>query len=114
MEKILKNAFNEENFEKLLVTNWTQFINSSKLMAYVIQITQENANNLIETSEPIKTTGVKISVSRFSLTPQKDFIIWVEFTLPISPNKMTEGTVELSLSQGNISHILTTGNIYSS
>lgn len=114
MNSVLLNAFKEDKLEELLVANWTQFIDSSKLMAYVLQKIQENANNLaIISGVDIKPKGFRITISRCCLKIL-GFIIWVEFTTPLSKNKMADGTMEILLSHnGNISHLNTMGNIYS-
>jgi len=112
---VLLNAFKEDKLEELLVANWTQFIDSSKLMGFVLKKVQDNTNNLaIICNTEIKPKGFKITVSRCYLKLQ-GFIVWVEFTFPLSTNKMAEGTMELLLSHnGSISHMRTLGNIYSS
>lgn len=114
MNSVLSNAFNEDKLEELLVANWTHFIDSSKLMAYVLQKIQENANNLaIISAAEIKPKGVRITVSRCCLK-QQGFIVWVDFSAPMSKDKMAEGTMELLLSHnGSISYMTTMGNIYS-
>lgn len=114
MNSVLSNAFKEDKLEELLVANWTHFIDSSKLMAYVLQKVQENANNLaIISATEIKPKGFKITVSRCYLKLQ-GFIVWVEFTMPLSKDKIAEGTMELLLSHnGSISYMTTMGNIYS-
>lgn len=114
MNSVLSNAFKEDKLEELLVANWTHFIDSSRLMAYVLQKIQENANNLaIISGADIKPKGFRVTISRCCLKPQ-GFIIWVEFAAPLSKDKMAEGTMELLLSHnGNISYLTTMGNIYS-
>lgn len=114
MNSVLLNAFKEDKLEELLIANWTHFVDSSKLMAYVLQKIQENTNNLaIISATEIKTNGVRITLSRCALKPQ-GFILWVDFSAPLSKDKMAEGTMELFLSHnGSISYMTTMGNIYS-
>lgn len=114
MESVLNNSFNENKLEELLIANWSHFLDSSKLLAFVIQYTKANINNfdIIKVKE-IKSKGVKISISRFYLT-SNGFNLWVEFNVPSSSNQMVEGTTELNISHnGNITHVNTTGNLYS-
>lgn len=110
---MLNNAFKEDKLEEILVANWTQFLDSSKLMAFVLQNVQANINSLvIISSSEIKTKGVSITLSRFYCT-STGFTLWVEFNIPLAINKMAEGTMELNLShEGIISHNMTIGNIY--
>lgn len=113
MNSVLSTAFKADKLEELLVANWTHFIDSSKLMAYVLQKVQENTNNLaIISATNINPKGVKITLSRCYLKPQ-GFILWVEFSTPLSKDRMAEGTMELLLSHtGNLSYITTLGNIF--
>ena len=114
MHSNLQNIFDKNKFEEFLIANWTQFINSSKLLAYVLHNVKNNANtfaNISSSSLPVK--GVSITISRFHWINHA-FIIWAEFHVPLSINSMAEGTMELSLSaNGTISHIRTIGNIHS-
>lgn len=106
------NIFDADKLEKILVANWTHFLDSSKLMAYVLQKIQENASSLdIISPEKIKNKGVKMTLSRFNLTPH-GFIIWVEFNAPLAPSNYVEGTMELLLDlQGQFNFMSMNGNI---
>jgi hypothetical protein len=109
---VLTDIFQEDNFEKLLVANWTRFLDSSKLLAYVLRNVQENANSLaIINGQNTKAKGVKATISRFYLDIDR-FTIWLEFTVPLGINRTAEGTMELALDfRGNLTHINTVGNI---
>jgi hypothetical protein len=112
MENVLKNTFKEDKLEEILVANWTQFLDSSKLLAFVLQTIQTNINEFktISSSE-IKPKGISLTLSRCYWIPT-GFTLWVEFHAPIAKNKMAEGTMELHLSyNGNITHVNTLGNI---
>jgi hypothetical protein len=110
---VLKNVFKEEKLEELLVANWTHFLDSSRLLAFVLQNVKANINNLaIISSSEIKPKGISITTSRCHWTP-KGFILWIEFHIPIETKKMSEGTMELLLSNdGNITNITILGNLY--
>ena len=104
--------FDGDKLEKLLVANWTQFLDTTRLMALVLQKLQENAGRLdIISSESIKPKGIKISISRFSVL-QHGFTIWIEFNAPVVPNRYAEGTMELFMDlQGNFEMTHLFGNI---
>ena len=112
-ESVLKNVFREEKLEELLVANWTHFLDSSRLLAFVLKTVTANVNRLaIISSSEIKPKGVSVTLSRCQWTPQ-GFILWAEFHVPLAANKMAEGTMELLLSStGSITHLNTLGNIY--
>lgn len=107
------NIFKEDKLEELLIANWTHFLDSSRLLAFVLQTVQANINRLaIISSSEIKPKGVSVTLSRCHWTPQ-GFILWAEFHVPVSANKMAEGTMELLLSDtGSISLVNLLGNIY--
>jgi hypothetical protein len=114
MESVLKKVLKEDKLEELLVANWTHFVDSGRLMAYVLQNVQANVNNLavIPTSE-IKPKGVQITLSRFHWT-MSGFLIWAEFTVPVRLDMVAVGTMELHLSSnGSLTHTQTLGNLYS-
>lgn len=110
---VLKDSFKEDKLEELLVTNWTHFLDSSKLLAFVLQKVKENINNLaVISSSDIKPKGVSLTLSRCYWIAT-GFTLWVEFHVPITTNKMAEGTMELHLSSnGSITYIETIGNVY--
>lgn len=107
------DIFNADNLEKILIANWTHFIDSSKLMAYALKQVQDNASRLeIISGEQIKNKGVRITISRFHYSP-RGFLIWIEFNAPTAPlNKYAEGTLEVLLDhQGNLQLLNINGNI---
>lgn len=112
--EVLRNVLQEEKLEEILVANWTRFLDSSRLMALVLNKVKENENKLSFISgTDIKQKGVSITISRFYLTT-RGFNLWVDFHIPLGPEQMAEGTMELNLGHnGSISHINTVGNIFS-
>lgn len=109
----IKNVFKEEKLEELLVANWTQFLDSSKLMAFVIQNVRQNIDKLVivSASEMIPK-GVSLTLSRCHWI-STGFNLWVEFNIPLSGTEMTEGTIELNLSNnGSIFFLSILGNLY--
>ena len=106
------NIFDADKLEKLLVANWTRFLDSTRLMAFVMQKLQENSGRLdIISPEAIKSKGIKITLSRFYPT-KRSFAIWIEFSAPVAPNRHAEGTMELSMDlDGNFEAVHLVGNI---
>lgn len=109
---MLTNIFDQDKFESLLVANWTHFINSSKLLAFVLQKVQENTERLsIICSSNVKTKGKTITVSNFSLR-NDGFIIWIDFSVPLSSKRTAEGTIELFLTnKGELTYNTIMGSI---
>lgn len=110
---ILQNVLKADKLEEVLVANWTQFIDSSKLLAFVLKTVQSNVERFaIINSAHIKPRGISATVSRCHWNP-KGFLMWVEFHVPISTNKIAEGTMEFNLSiNGSIYLINILGNVY--
>lgn len=110
---ILNNAFNGNKLEEILVANWAQFINGSKLLHFTLTTVQKNKNKLavIETKQ-MRKKGTSISISRFQII-NHGFFIWVDYFVPIDANKNAEGTLELFLKpDGNIHYNNLSGNIF--
>ena len=110
---MLNNIFDTDNLEKILIANWTHFLNSSKLMAFVLQKAHEHATSLdIINHEKIKNKSVKITLSRFHYC-KNGFLIWVEFTAPIANGNCAEGTMELLLdNSGELNYVSINGNLF--
>jgi hypothetical protein len=84
---------NEENLEKILVANWTQFIDSKLLRDFVQNEVPKNLNSLINI--PVKKLSIntnRVSLSRF-YPHQNGYILWIEFVLKVK-DKIAEGTIE--------------------
>lgn len=105
--KVLKT----DKLEELLVANWTGFLDTSKLMVYVLGHIQETINKdfaVIIQSVPHKT---QITISRFQLI-ESGFLIWVDFSAPREEG-VAVGTAELHISpKGHLTHIRTVGNLF--
>jgi hypothetical protein len=104
---------NKENLEKILVTNWTQFVDIKLLRTFVQTEVSKNLNSFI--SIPVKRNKINannISISRF-YSFNNGYIIWIEFILYIE-NKIVEGTIEAFTSEddGAIKTISKNGNVY--
>ena len=84
---------NTENLEKLLVINWTKFLDYRGLLSFI----QLN-NNINEFKMQ------QLSLSRFEFTDD-GFIIWADYTID---NK--QFTTELLLKDSSITHIQTVEN----
>ena len=104
---------NKDKLEKLLIANWSQFLNSSKLMGLVLTTVKSNIDRFIVISNNnLPNKGVSITLSRCEWT-RHGFIIWVEFSVPISNDKVAEGTTEFCLNHdGTLTTLSTLGNIF--
>ncbi len=108
MESVLK----PNKLEELLIANWTNFIESNKLMAFVLSCVRENVrSNFSVIAQSVGTKkGVQITISRFQLT-KDGFILWIDFNVPYESN-IAVGTSEMLLSHtGTLNHIRTVGNL---
>lgn len=109
----LQNAFYLDKLEEVLVANWSQFINSSKLLHYTVNQVQLNKDKLaivdgLNAGKRINS----ISITHCHLTNQ-GFICWVDYNVPIDTKRISEGTLELLLKpDGNIQYLNISGNIY--
>jgi hypothetical protein len=114
---IENNILQVENLEELLLKNWTQFLDSSRFMAFCLQNIRDNQHTFTEADVDIgvsqsSAVNLQITLSRFQIKPNY-FILWAEFKMPINHSKFAIGTSELTLSNtGELKHIQTLGNLY--
>jgi hypothetical protein len=64
-------SINKEKLEKLLIANWTKFLDSRQLLSLATQYAKP-----IDSSKKPES----LTISRFELT-DKGFIIWLDFTI---------------------------------
>lgn len=105
--------FLKQKLEELLASNWTKFIDYKSLLDIVTNNVLLYAPNwsTIQSSINIKTK--KIYISKFEITENNNFRIWINFEIPINHNFAT-GALELQcnlLGQYEITNCV--GNIYS-
>ncbi len=102
---------NKTELEKLLLTNWTKFIDKNKLVALVLSSIRDNKKDFNITQRKNQSSGFKIKISRFE--PDKEnFHLWAEFTLANGEESVV-GTTEFSLNlSGKTHHIQTIGTIF--
>jgi hypothetical protein len=80
-----------EKMERVLASNWTQFIDARALLREMSRLAAEHLGVTTPVSSAV--------ISRFELAPQ-GFIVWVDFT-----TSQVHGTSEFFLSHdGNFSH----------
>jgi len=109
----MKNIFEKQKFEALLVARWSDFINAQALLDTIRELVEKNKSSFdFIPNTNYKQKGAQIMVSRFNYQKQ-GFIIWVDFLMPIDGKKVAVGTAEFFLSTTGIlslSKIL--GNTY--
>lgn len=103
---------NLKEFERLLLTNWTTFINPQRLIAFVLSKVRDTELNTIKTKPPKTKSSMQLTISQFRSCPE-GFILWVDFVIP-KPEGTAVGTCELRFDpiKGSIDHLQTLGNIF--
>lgn len=103
---------NLNEFERLLLTNWTSFINPKKMIAFILANVRDTELTIKKGTLPSQQKSLKITISRFQANSDKDYIIWVEFVIPKSTG-IAIGTCELRFDPltGDIEHLQTLGNL---
>jgi len=81
--------------EKLLLTNWTSFLDRKALISFA----EEIAINQLNVLPPCKVHT--LTLSRFELI-ENGFVVWIDF---IANNNQIKITSELNLSNSGIKHI---------
>jgi len=109
----MENLINKTSLENILMKNWPDFIDKNRLIAFTLKNIRDS--NLKKTKESNIVIGKNISIttSRFEIT-SKGFLIWIEFSIPMSQNSIAKGTTELEISHtGKLYHSNTIGEILS-
>jgi hypothetical protein len=103
---------NLDEFERLLLTNWTRFINPQRLIAFVLSNVRDTELTAQKGTFPSTKKSLKITISHFRVTQDRTFIVWVEFAIPKSTG-LAVGTCELRFDPltGAIDHLQTLGNL---
>jgi hypothetical protein len=106
---------NLKEFERLLLTNWTIFINPQKLIAFVLSKVRDSELNTINKNPPTEKTSLQIKLSQFTPNQDRTFNVWVDFIVPNALGTAV-GTCELRFdhANGSIEHLQTIGNIFTS
>jgi hypothetical protein len=104
---------NLDEFEKLLLTNWTSFIDSRKLIAFVLTNVRDSELPILKNTLPSQKKSIQITISNFRATQDRTFTIWVDFVIPKSAS-IAVGTCELRFDPltGDIKHLQTIGNLF--
>lgn len=114
MSPAILDMVNLNEFERLLLTNWTKFINPQRLIAFVLSKVRDTELDTIHNKPPKQKTSLQITLSQFRPSPD-GFLIWVDFVIP-KPEGTVVGTCELRFDpvKGAIEHLQTLGNIFTS
>jgi len=105
---------NLDEFERLLLTHWTSFINPQRLIAFVLANVRDAELTAQKGTLPSQNKSLKITISHFRATHDRTFIVWVEFVIPRLTG-LAVGTCELRFDPltGAIEHLQTLGNLLS-
>lgn len=100
---------NQEELEKILLANWTKFINPQKFIAFILLNARNAEFPIVEAPDtPNKT---KVTLSKFY--PSKDgFLIWADFSVPRNDGTAL-GTCEITFNhvKGELTHLRTVGTL---
>lgn len=111
------NIINIKYLEQLLTSNWSVFLNKTKVLSEVLQCLRDKELPVIQKSNLPNQKGIQISVSRMEIHI-KGYLIWIEFSIP-KDNQISCGTLELLVSHNGdilqkdaIGHILQLSEIH--
>jgi hypothetical protein len=109
----MENLVNKDEFEKVLLVNWTKFINPQRMISFILSNVRDT--NLVKSDRitELKQKSVQITLSQFRPTNHGSFIIWADFIIP-KKEGLAVGTCELSLEpvSGSIKHLQTLGTVF--
>jgi hypothetical protein len=89
--------FKKTEFEKLLVKNWTKFLEIRKVIEFLKTMTTKE----LETTSP-KITTISVSNCFFS---ERGIIVWIDYSI-LNSNKVVNRTSEFLIrNDGNIEYL---------
>jgi hypothetical protein len=109
----MDNIVNRDEFEKVLLVNWTKFINPQRLISFVLSNVLDTDLQRVDQPAPTQKKSVQITLSQFRPAKNGSFLVWADFVIP-KKEGLAVGTCELRLDPltGSIEHSQTLGNIF--
>jgi hypothetical protein len=103
---------NIDELEKVLLVNWTKFIDPKKIMSLILLIVRDS--NLPCIKDKSNKKSIQITLSQFRPAKNGNYTIWVDFIIP-KKEGIAIGTCELILNlyDKEINHVQTIGSIFS-
>ena len=108
----MNNFVNTEELEKLLLVNWTKFINPQRMISLILSKVRDV--DLPKTDQLLTTKkSVQVTLSQFRPTKNGNYSIWADFIIP-KQEGIAVGTCELFFDPftGSIDHLQTLGNMF--
>jgi hypothetical protein len=104
---------NTDELERLLLVNWTKFINPQRMISFVLSNVCDTDLVRVDQPAPTQKKSVQITLSQFRPAKNGSFEIWADFIIP-KKEGIAVGTCELRLDPltGSIEHSQTLGNIF--
>lgn len=87
--------FLPDKLENLLLTHWTEFLDSNKLLVFVLQTVRDTSMPKIPSK--VEKKGIQIKLSKCHLEGS-GLVIWVDFRVP-KDDGTAVGTIELSVGE---------------
>mgnify|MGYP001615904408 CR=1 FL=1 len=108
----MKNAIKFDELEKILLTNWTKFIDTHRLITFVLSNINGTEFKKINQKTLVKKS-LKITLSQFRLKNNNTFEIWVDFTIPKKEGVIVGTcTMCLNIYINELKHLETIGNLF--
>lgn len=107
------NFVNRDELEKVLLANWTKFINPQRMISFVLSNVRDTDLVRVDHASPAQKKSVQITLSQFRPAKNGSYMIWADFVIP-KKDGVAVGTCELCLDPltGNVEHSQTLGNIF--
>lgn len=74
------NLFLKENFESVLLKNWTSFLDKTRLIQIVLKDAQMASLPISKENPP--SSQLRLSITKFMPNNNNKFEVWIEFVAP--------------------------------
>ena len=93
-----QNILNTKSLSNILRGHWTEYIDKTRLIAYVLQTVRAVNFPVPDDPECCKATpGLKLTISQAELSVG-GLLLWIEFSIPMPEQMAKVGTCEVLLS----------------
>jgi hypothetical protein len=77
----MENLIKKNKLEQVLLTNWSEYVDQTQFLRFVLTHSQQNNYPFVRQSIPV-LQKIKITITKLMITDQNNIEIWVEFNIP--------------------------------
>jgi len=100
----MRKLVNKTALESLIRRNWGEFIDKTRIIAFVLEQIRENDLPKVSGNPSSVKQGIKVTLSKVELVCD-GLLFWIDFSVPTSVDTTCVGTCEAILSHDGEVHV---------